>query len=909
MLIGLLLCLGVTSAAPQPPATPTVPAPGSQVGASSLAPTAPTALNIEAFNLVSPTTGWLLANQHLYWTTTRGQSWEDISPPEAQTLAQAAVTFLDAATGWVILTGSGAGGQPVYDLAQTADGGHTWQSHPLNLFTPGEVQAQAGAVYLQVIDSQTAWLVVKQATGSNFSVGTLFGTRDGGQTWIRRSLPIGAPVYFATTLVGWTAGGAAGNELYRTLDGGQTWSAQLPAGLTGAPSHQYLPAFQGARSGVLPVITSEGDQSRVEFHVTADGGQTWPLAAQVTLNSPAPGAALPLALLDARHWVLVAPHTQQVIRTSDGGATTTVYSVAAAAHLDALAMTTPDAGWAEYTSNDCVRAPATGSPSSSFQMQCQTAVKLLATADGGQTWADLQLPPALVAAAAAVTSTTIQSGPGTAGGVSPQGLGGLTQAWKGQGFDACDFPTEAQLLDWSAHSPYTAVGLYLGGSMALQRCLNATPNAATLQRLAQQGWRFIPIWVGPQAACSSFSLRMSSVAATAYAQGIQEANAAIAAAANLGLTLSDQSGTIIYYDLEAYNVNDAGCRAAAKAFVSGWSGQLRSRNNQSGVYGAACTSFLGDFAASSPAPDEIWAAAWSLPPQYSPTASVYNLACLDNSLWSNHQRLHQYAGGHAEAWGSTSLGDIDSDVLDGVVAVEDVVAPIVAVQIYALYYNSPFRDFQVLISASDSVSPITTYDLQMSDNHGPWTDAMTNTTNTVYSFVGTYGHTYDFRARARDQAGNQSVYPDSGFAEHTIPPLCPVPAGSLGYEPDNTMPLAQPITPDGSLLTRYIDVPGDQDWVTFPAVAGQRYTLATNNLGGFADTVIQLFNASGQSLAYNDDDPTNWPASRIFWRAPAAATYYLKVWHYDQYAEGCTTKYSVMVAPAFSRYLPLMMHP
>ncbi len=46
---------------------------------------------------------------------------------------------------------------------------------------------------------------------------------------------------------------------------------------------------------------------------------------------------------------------------------------------------------------------------------------------------------------------------------------------------------------------------------------------------------------------------------------------------------------------------------------------------------------------------------------------MYGAPCLSDTLWSNHQRLRQYAGGHDETWGGVTL-NIDSDVMDGIVA-------------------------------------------------------------------------------------------------------------------------------------------------------------------------------------------------------------------------------------------------
>ena len=46
---------------------------------------------------------------------------------------------------------------------------------------------------------------------------------------------------------------------------------------------------------------------------------------------------------------------------------------------------------------------------------------------------------------------------------------------------------------------------------------------------------------------------------------------------------------------------------------------------------------------------------------------MWGISCLSDGLWTNHQRIRQYAGGHNETWGGVTL-NIDSNVSDGVVA-------------------------------------------------------------------------------------------------------------------------------------------------------------------------------------------------------------------------------------------------
>jgi hypothetical protein len=186
-----------------------------------------------------------------------------------------------------------------------------------------------------------------------------------------------------------------------------------------------------------------------------------------------------------------------------------------------------------------------------------------------------------------------------------------------------------------------------------------------VSELSRLGWTFIPTWVGPQAPChSTIKMRISLDPATARAQGASEANAAADVAAGLGLAHAGGSGGIIYYDMEYYDTSNAACHEAVKAFIAGWTGQLHARGSLAGVY--ATGSPLSTFTTLSDVPDAIWPAHWIFS-SYTPDATVWDVYRLSNELWSDHQRIRQYTGGHTETWGSVSL-NIDCSVVDGIVA-------------------------------------------------------------------------------------------------------------------------------------------------------------------------------------------------------------------------------------------------
>ena len=539
-------------------------------------------------------------------------------------------------------SGELSAGAPVWVLAHTPDAGRSWQITSLPLFDAAEAPQMSGLAALDFVSAQVGWLSVQRMTSSAFSAGALFRTTDSGQTWQRVQSPGGRPVYFVTPDLGWTTAGPLGDQLYRSLDGGLSWARQsvgAPPPGSGRTVRYQLPVFENARAGVLPVLVAGEAAARVAYYLTADGGESWQPAVSVPVEPGQAGALrLPLSVLSARRWLqATAAGGGRMLDIADGQVVTArSNSDGRAASIVALDMTTPGIGWAEQRSGDC--APRDGG-----QRLCSRQSALLRTVDGGQSWQPLALPGA----------------PGTSTAQSQSG----TKLAAGQGFDACTPGSLPQLQTWFATSPYTVVNLYLGGSELYSGCTTLTPSFVTA--LAAQGWTFIPTWVGLQAPCTGYSSKFAYNTAQAQSQGAAEADSAIDRAAALGLTLPDKSSTILYYDMEYFDTSDTACREAAKAFVSGWTGQLRARGNKAGVY--AVSSVMSDYTASSNVPDDVWMAQWTIPAAYSPTASVWNVPYVSNSVWVNHQRVHQYANGHDETWGGVTL-NIDSDVLDARVA-------------------------------------------------------------------------------------------------------------------------------------------------------------------------------------------------------------------------------------------------
>ncbi len=236
--------------------------------------------------------------------------------------------------------------------------------------------------------------------------------------------------------------------------------------------------------------------------------------------------------------------------------------------------------------------------------------------------------------------------------------------------------------------------------------------------------------------------------------------------------------------------------------------------------------------------------------------------------------------------------------------------PTVTVNIQPVYGDAPFRDFWVNWSGEDNLSGVAAYDVQYRDGTGgTWTDLAIGTTNISTHFVGVDGHTYYFRVRARDLAGNQGTYADDGDAHHTVQ-VCPIPADL--YEPDDTPSSASSVIADGRIRTHNFHVEQDEDWVRFYAMEGITYTLSTTGTSRHSDTVLSLYDRDGAALiATNDDYPGMGYWSRLDWQPSVSGFYYVRIRHWDPWACGCTTEYGFSIAGSeptvFRIYLPLAL--
>jgi len=394
------------TAAPAPTQTPaatvepaTTPEPASPPpGAPLPALVAGQPVTLTVVKLVDETSGWAIgygtgdaAYDHLLVTADGGQTWRDVSPPEARAAepaGRAAVAyFQDTQTAWASYFGRDIAPDSAALVWRTHDGGATWlPSAPLDL---SDVEFFATSD-LHFADADHGWLLTHVGAGMNHDYVVMFGTADGGQTWTRVADPFDSRednlqmsclktgLGFLDAQTGWVTGDcqgvAPGVFLQHSADGGHAWASvtlPAPAALPDAFERQdggcgtyHLVTF--APQTVLVAVSCAVYTDTLTVHnflyTSTDGGAHWtsqPLPARDhTWLDPLTGWTIDPADPNDP----IAP--RRLYQTADGGATwAQVNTVAWTAKLN---FVSPVQGWAVA--------------------QAGMALALVHTTTGGQSW-------------------------------------------------------------------------------------------------------------------------------------------------------------------------------------------------------------------------------------------------------------------------------------------------------------------------------------------------------------------------------------------------------------------------------------------------------------------------------------------------------------------------------------------
>jgi len=604
------------------------------------------AAGVQAMKLVGGRSGWVLANDRVFWTESLGTTWTEVTPPSASGAQPRGVFFNAAGNGWIVQSDTD---QPqAFSVAHSADQGAHWSSTALaSPFTDGLIFGGTASPYFT--DETHGWVMLSVQSSSNFSRGIMFQTVDGGAHWLRLpDPPVGGDIVFSDAQHGFLGPGARGDELFSTADGGQTWQAVALASpsaeLARTSSRVSLPAFSDREHGLL-VRTYSNDQGTTSVrYATADGGATWTAAAPVQSAKAAIVAATADGGVTAQ---IVAPAK---VSAMVAGAGATNVSPVRATFADAMQ------GWVLFSGGSCQSGTCTQSSS------------LQGTSDGGTTFFALGDIPGV--ALESTRSVVVPSSGGPA--LTPKIVvphvvvpPAATPLINQMGFDKCEILTTAQMQDWITNSPYRAVGAYIGGISAA--CTNLGFTQTWAATVLAQGWGIIPIWVGPQAPNSSLAHKLTGVPATDQATGVTEADAAAARMTALGFG----PGSVVYYDMEAYT-RTAASEASTQAFVEGWVTELHAKGFQAAIYSSHPEIQDWEPGKVADAPDAIWFA------YFFSTGVACGTRCQNTSssdipdtFWNNHQRLRQTSSSFTSTYGSTAAS-IDEDWTDGpVVAISN----------------------------------------------------------------------------------------------------------------------------------------------------------------------------------------------------------------------------------------------
>ena len=315
----------------------------------------------------------------LMMTNDAGLTWRDATPPGAS--FQPVIEFIDAIHGWFV----GADAGPLW---RTTDGGRSWQQTPLPTGRSGSSAA------MSFVSASTGYLLLSADSSKGAEPWTLYRTDDGGASLQRVGavtlpdepamsgpLPV---IAFSDRLDGLVAGWSA---VLQTHDGGLTWtSASLPAG-QGSKAAAYKGVDQLRVFGTRAVLIAWMENALTSVasatpYVSDDAGRTWQQASEAS-SQMTPDI---WTIVDANTWLdFVSPEQGIHARvTHDAGRTWTDSTGVGPAGLHIMAVsftaTFPGHGWAIFQVDSTCPAGAL--------CPAPTPVGQLAeTRDGGVTWA------------------------------------------------------------------------------------------------------------------------------------------------------------------------------------------------------------------------------------------------------------------------------------------------------------------------------------------------------------------------------------------------------------------------------------------------------------------------------------------------------------------------------------------
>lgn len=333
---------------------------------------------VSQMSRLDATNGWALSETptvagggapRLLLTNDAGTTWRDATPPQEADY-QPTIEFIDADHGWLLETDG--------PLWRTADGGRTWQKTALPAGRTGMSAA------MSFVSASTGYLLLSANSAKSPEPWVGYRTNDGGASLQRAGVvtlpnepPMSGPIpmmAFSDPLDGIVAGWQA---VLRTQDGGAHWSTvSLPVSLGARYSGVYqLRAF--GPNVVLVAYLDGATAPGATTYASGDAGRTWRSAAAIEIIDYS-------AIVDGQTWLQLGMHGTESVHirvTRDAGATWTssIGSGPAGRHVMAVSFVSATDGWAIF------QVDSTCPPTSMCPIQPENG-QLAQTHDGGVTW-------------------------------------------------------------------------------------------------------------------------------------------------------------------------------------------------------------------------------------------------------------------------------------------------------------------------------------------------------------------------------------------------------------------------------------------------------------------------------------------------------------------------------------------
>ncbi len=326
--------------------------------------------DVRSAGFTSDGLGWTLSNGGLRVSSDDGNTWRSVQlPHSSQTWKTAAVVTDQIA----LIAGMNAKGAIV---GSTTNAGGSWSLSPLIVSTPGA----SGDVAL-AFDGSIGIAMVRFTSSSNFAVGEVFSTVDGG-VWSRHEAPTAGKIAVTDQGTVWLAGGPINDQLWQSHDLGATWSRVALPSLNN-PYAVDVPHAVGDGMLILPLTVMNPSGTADELFLRSSDGVNWKSLVRVRTSALiGAGVRLPTAVVGNRLYV-VEPSGSGTYVVESSGVVQQTRSSGLPSGVRSIDFNIRGIGWANVTNDQCATDKRT----------CSSLQAIFRTLDGGQSWRRLSLGP------------------------------------------------------------------------------------------------------------------------------------------------------------------------------------------------------------------------------------------------------------------------------------------------------------------------------------------------------------------------------------------------------------------------------------------------------------------------------------------------------------------------------------